>query len=326
MADESLARSNLRPSADPQRPAPPQNQAETLAWRIPDHFAQDQLRFERLRIGVATVGFLILAIFTGPALGVAMWIGIGAVAALVAYGAIWLRIRAKQQEPDQPNVWLGPEGLAYQDAHCARRALDLREAQSFFIGPHDQISSGELALVIDFSDGFQSQPITIFPPATRTLVEEILQNTWNLPSRERPIPVVVANLRVRSDLLESRRKWNLVGTGPSIRRLATTIREFASATSAPPTACQPKRMGLDFGASGIELVVDHGCWIYDFTISGTPIFLSKLADELDASVTRATISRNLSEQGPDRGTDDSFELRFDDGHLWRIGVRVEADE
>src|SRR5262245_27801140 len=152
-----------------------------LAWRIPTTGHPRPLKLALAQVGLATIVAAALLVVAAPRewLGPAL-AGLVPLAVLVAYWR-WRRFQRSLIGPE--NVWIDESGLHWIDATDEEQLFSRADLVGFRIGQEADTLRAIPALTLHLADGFESQPIELYPPATPIAVCEILAGNWKLPEQ-----------------------------------------------------------------------------------------------------------------------------------------------
>jgi hypothetical protein len=228
-----------------------------LSWRIPTSGDPRVLRLTLAHIGLASIVAALLLVFAGPR----DWLLPGLLGLIpLAIFMAFLRWRRYQQSmAGDDNVWLDAAGLHWLD-HAGREQLFRRDQiTGFHIGDSQETLRATAALTVYLSDGFESQPIELHPPATSIAVRDLLSGQWNLvecePTRDNYYDM---KTDVFSECHAEFQEWHWEGTREELLHFFGLIEAAAIELPPPPPGVKPaKRIVLTSRREPARLSIAH---------------------------------------------------------------------
>jgi len=213
-------------------------QTQALSWRIPTTGDPRQLKLALAQVGLATiVGALVLLVaapreWLAPAL-----VGLVPLAIFVAYRR-WRRFQRSLVGP--ANVWIDATGVHWLDAAGNEQIFAREVVNGFRIGIEEDTLRAVPALTLHLAGGFESQPLELYPPATREAVRDLLQ-TWEIAEQE---PQDAKRgydhaVDVYSECHDELREWHWEGTNAALAEFFDILRAAAAELPAPPPGAKP---------------------------------------------------------------------------------------
>jgi hypothetical protein len=213
--------------------------AVPLSWRIPTTGDPRLLKLALAQVGLATIVAALVLLVAAPREWLAAALaGLIPLAVFVAYRR-WQRFQRSLIGP--ANVWIDDCGVHWLDAAGNEQVFTRDSVTGFRVGLEAETLRAVPALTLYLTGGFESQPLELYPPATRQAVRELLVQTWGLaehepPSADRDYDRAVD---VYSECHDELREWHWEGTRAALAEFFELVRTAASELPAPPPGARP---------------------------------------------------------------------------------------
>lgn len=219
------------------------------------------------------------------------------------------RLAAAGQEPD---VRLAPESVSFRIAGDWFE-IPREKLEAFRIEQETSSDAQPPALILAFTEGFESWPLEIHPPATPALVRSFLADELGLAERPRLAPdereaqlarlaklleevkdleerqqeeriqeEVAADARRLGFLAEAHleaRTWRFAGTHAGLVALCRRWEEAAESLRIAPEYARPESVELGGWAMRLMLEADEEAWLSHGVICGPPEWHRRVARE-----------------------------------------------
>jgi len=210
-----------------------------LSWRIPTTGDPRLLKLALAQVGLATIVAALVLLVAAPREWLAAALaGLIPLAVFVAYRR-WQRFQRSLFGP--ANVWINADGVHWLDAAGNEQLFARDSVTGFRVAIEEDTLRAVPALTLYLAGGFESQPLELFPPATRQAVRELLVQSWGIAEREPPSADRDYDraVDIYSECHDELREWHWEGTRAALAEFCELVRAAASELPAPPPGAKP---------------------------------------------------------------------------------------
>jgi hypothetical protein len=294
-------------------PSPPEP-AGALSWRIPTTGDPRLLKLALAQVGLATiVAGLVLLVAAPREWLVPALAGLIPLAVFVAYRR-WHRFQRSLIGP--VNVWIDAAGVHWLDAAGNEQLFARESITGFRVGIEEDTLRAVPALTLYLAGGFESQPLELYPPATRQAVSNLLVQSWGIAEREsreaqRDYERAVD---VYTECHDEQRQWHWEGTRDALAEFFELVQAAAEELPTPPPGAKPaQRIILCRRRDPTRLRLAHATAAhFEHDLLAAPAqVLQELAAQA-ASILTATVTPS----------DTTFDLRLGPKDAWTFHLHV----